>query len=133
MLCQLVKKITLLKIHSMQLLCLVLNETELLSDLLFELEKSGITGGTILDSTGMAKLLYNDKRDLPIFGSLYMLMNDGRPMNKTVLMVLDDEKVETAKSVIRQICDFSKPGVGIMFTLPVLSVEGSKHQTGTKN
>lgn len=112
----------------MQLLILVLNETEKLSDLLFELEKSGVTGGTILDSTGMARLLYSDKRELPMFSSMYMLMNDGHPMNKTVMMVLDDEKVETAKSVIKTVCDFSKPGVGIMFTLPVLSVEGSKQR-----
>lgn len=111
----------------MQLLCLVLNQTECLNDLLFELEKHGITGGTILESTGMAKLLYDSNRDTGMFSSIYLLMNDGHPMNKTILMVLDDTKVETAKSVIRTICDFSKPGVGIMFTLPVLSVETSSH------
>lgn len=110
----------------MQLLCLVLNETEHLNDLLFKLEKEGITGGTILESTGMAKLLYESNRDTEIFSSMYLLMNSGHPMNKTILMVLDDDKVETAKNVIREICDFSRPGVGIMFTLPILSVEGSK-------
>lgn len=113
----------------MQLLCLILNETEKLDDLLFKLEGSGITGGTILDSTGMARMLYNNHRDIPMFGSMYMLMNEGRPMNKTILMVLDDEKVETAKGVIRKVCDFSQPGVGVMFTLPVLSFEVSKKLT----
>lgn len=110
----------------MQLLCLVLNQIEHLNDLLFNLEEHGITGGTILDSTGMAKLLYDSNRGTGMFGSMYLMMNDGHPMNKTLLMVLQDEKVETAKTVIRETCDFSKPGVGIMFTLPVLSVEGSK-------
>lgn len=113
----------------MQLLCLVLNEIEHLNDLLFQLEENGITGGTVLDSTGMAKLLYDNNRNTGMFSSMYLLMNDGHPMNKTILMVLDDSKVETAKNVIRKVCDFSKPGVGIMFTLPVLSVETSKPPT----
>ena len=103
----------------MQLLCLILNETEKLNDLLFELEENGITGGTILDSTGMARMLYDSKRDIPMFGSMYMLMNEGRPMNK-------DEKVDKAKSIIDKVCDFNHPGVGVMFTLPVSSFECSK-------
>lgn len=110
----------------MQLLCLILNETEKLNDLLFELEANGITGGTILDSTGMARMLYDSKRDIPMFGSMYMLMNEGRPMNKTILMMLEDEKVDKAKSIIDKVCDFNHPGVGVMFTLPVSSFECSK-------
>lgn len=110
----------------MQLLILVLNKTEKLNDLLLSLENRGITGGTILDSTGMAKILYGSNSDTSMFGSMYMLMNEGRPMNKTILMALEEEKVETAKEAIREICDFSKPGVGVMFTLPISSFESSK-------
>lgn len=110
----------------MQLLILVLNKTEKLNDLLLSLESKGVTGGTILDSTGMAKFLYGSNGDTSMFGSMYMLMNEGRPMNKTILMALEEEKVETAKSAIREVCDFSKPGVGVMFTLPISSFECSK-------
>ncbi len=110
---------------NLQLLCVILNKTDKLSDLLMDLEDHGITGGTILDSTGMAKLLYSEHRDLPFFGSMYMLMNDGKPMNKTILMVLDEEKVEVAKQVVRDLTDgLDNAGTGIMFTVPVLSAEG---------
>ncbi|PIE98076.1 MAG: hypothetical protein CR988_04715 [Treponema sp.] len=108
-----------------QLLWVILNETEKLNDLLVSLEEHGITGGTIIDSTGMAKLLYHNKKDLPFFGSLYMLMNDGRQINKTILMVLNKEKVETAKQIVHDITGgMDHAGSGIMFTIPVLSVEG---------
>lgn len=111
----------------MQLLCIILNETEKLADLLEEFEKNGITGGTILDSTGMAKFLYQDRKDLPLFGSLYMLMNDGHPINKTILMVLEDDKVALAKKIVQDVSGgLDHAGSGIMFTLPVLSVEGIK-------
>ncbi|NLM00680.1 MAG: P-II family nitrogen regulator [Treponema sp.] len=110
----------------MQLLILVLNKTEKLNDLLLALGNNGISGGTILDSTGMARMLYDSNIGIPFFSAINMMMSDGRPMNKTVFMVLDDDKVDTAKDTIKTVCNFNEPGVGVMFTLPVSSFEGSK-------
>jgi hypothetical protein len=40
-------------------------------------------------------------------------------------MVLPEGKVETAKSVIREVTGgFDKPNTGIMFTVPISSTEG---------
>ncbi len=109
----------------MEALFIVLNKTEKLDDLMVSFAEHGITGGTILDSKGMAKYLYSEHQELPMFGSLYMLMNDGRPMNKTIFMLLKKEKVETAKSIVKEtLGDLNQENMGIMFTIPVSSVEG---------
>lgn len=109
----------------MEALFIVLNKTEKLDALMVSFAEHGITGGTILDSKGMAKYLYSEHHELPMFGSLYMLMNDGRPMNKTIFMLLKKEKVETAKSIVKEtLGDLNQENMGIMFTIPVSSVEG---------
>lgn len=113
----------------MEALFIVLNKVEKLDELMLAFADKGITGGTILESKGMAKFLYSEHQELPILSSLYMLMNDGRPMNKTIFMILDDEKVAVAKSVVKSVVgDLSGENVGIMFTVPISSVEGlTKH------
>ncbi len=109
----------------MQALVIVLNQTEKLEKLLMNFVAKGITGGTLIDSKGMAKELYSKHKELPMFGTLSMLLNESRPLNKTIFLILDDEKVEVAKQVVRETLeDISKKGVGIMFTVPVTSVEG---------
>ena len=44
----------------MDLLIFILNDHEKLDAILTELEKSGIRGATVIDSTGMAKVLHHD-------------------------------------------------------------------------
>lgn len=110
----------------MQMLIMVLNNVSHLEHILTEFENSGIHGATIIDSTGMAKVMNHTKpNELPIFGSLRMLMNEQRPFNKTIFTVLKDEKVQTAISCIKNVVgDLSRPDVGIVFTVPVSFWEG---------
>lgn len=110
----------------MQLLVLILNKTDLLEDILKELVDAGIKGATILDSMGMMRCLNcEDSKDVPIFGSLKMLMNEKRPFNKTVFVVLKEEQLSPAITAIKKVMgDLTKPDVGIVFTLPIDYVEG---------
>lgn len=111
----------------MQLLILVLNKVNKLDDLLLSFTKAGIKGATVLDSHGMAEVLIDHKQDIPIFGSLRMLLNEKKPFNKTIFAVLNDSQVGAALTCIRQVVgDLSKPGVGIVFTVPVNYVEGMR-------
>lgn len=112
----------------MQLLVLVLNKVNRLDDLLLSFTKAGIKGATVLDSHGMAEVLIDHhKQDVPIFGSLRMLLNEKKPFNKTIFAVLNDSQVGVALTCIRQVVgDLSKPGVGIVFTVPVNYVEGMR-------
>lgn len=109
----------------MQVLIIVLNKTEKLDDLLMEFTNKGIRGGTILDSMGMVRALADEHSDIPLFGSLKALLNENRPINKTIFMVLSEEKVKIAMACVRKIVgNINEEGTGIMFTIPVNQVEG---------
>lgn len=109
----------------MNLLVIIINETEKLDNLLVKFNDNGILGGTILDSQGMAATLCDWHHDIKIFGGLRSVLSNKRPYNKTLLMVLDDEKLEKAKGIVREvISDIDKINTGIMFTVKVSDVEG---------
>ncbi|HBG16380.1 MAG TPA: hypothetical protein DDW93_06325 [Firmicutes bacterium] len=106
----------------MQLLVFVLNKVDRLEDLLKELLNVGIKGATVLESTGMARVLHDA---IPIFGSLKMLVNQGYSYSKTVFVVLKDDQVKLAIDSLKQVVgDLYKPDVGILFTIPLNQVEG---------
>lgn len=108
------------------MLIFVLNNEDHLEEILCEFTESGIRSATIIESTGMNKVLHNEYyKELPIFGSLKMLLNERRPFNKTIFTVIRDEQVKLAVSAIEKIVgDLSKPDVGIVFTVPVNFIEG---------
>jgi len=58
-----------------QLLVLVLNQVDKLDDLLKVFMNNGITGATIINSTGMIKELASHMEYQPIFGSLFININ----------------------------------------------------------
>lgn len=109
----------------MQLLLIVLNRVEKLDALLEKLFEQGISGATILNSTGMARQLSKYSEDYPIFGMLRYLSDLDREESKTIFMVLKDEQVEIVKKVVKLVIgDLSQPDTAILFTLPMLSAEG---------
>lgn len=107
----------------MQMLVLVLNKTECLEKLLEVMIQKGIQGATVLDSTGMMRVLSNDS-DM-IFGVLRQMLNPERKASKTIFVVLRDEQVPTMRAIVRQVTGgLDKPDTGILFSLPVNFVEG---------
>lgn len=111
--------------EAMQVLVVVLNRIRRLDELLLELNNNGIRGGTILDSMGMIRVLMNEHEDIPLFGSLKKILNEDRPLNKTIFMVLPDEKVPIAMDCVRKVIpNIYEENAGIMFTVPVNNVEG---------
>ncbi|NLG89606.1 MAG: hypothetical protein GX494_10445 [Clostridiaceae bacterium] len=109
----------------MQLLVLVLNQVEKLDDLLKGFMNNGITGATIINSTGMIKELASHMEYQPIFGSFLININSDRKESKTIFIVLNDKQVETARNVIHEVIgDLSKPDTAVLFTLPVSFSEG---------
>ena len=111
----------------MNVLFIVLNEMEYLNDILDRFVDIGITGATILDSQGMGSAIYNSGRgNSPIFGSIRSFLDNARPYNKTIFTVIEDEEMlnEAVMAVKDILGDMTKPGVGMMFTLPVGNVYG---------
>ena len=105
----------------MELLVIILNKTEYLNDLLSILIEAGITQATMLDSEGMGHHL---AYEVPIFAGLRRLVGEEKAHNKTILAIVQDNKLlEELEKLLKEIeIDFSKPGTGIMFTLPLSSI-----------
>ena len=108
----------------MQLFALVLNQTEHLEHLLQEFQKNGIGGATVLDSKGMARILHSED-EMPIFYGLRSIVAPERRSSKTIFVVLQDDKVETARHIVNQVTGgLDHPDSGIMFALPLTFAEG---------
>jgi hypothetical protein len=114
----------------MQLFVFVLNRTEYLERLLEKFCESGLKGATVLESTGMARILLNSDDDVPMFAGLRALLNPERRQSKTIFMVLKDEQVDTARNIVNKVTGgLDAPDSGIMFALPLTMVEGlNKHK-----
>jgi len=109
----------------MQLLILILKKVERMEKLIENLAKSGVSGGTILEGTGMAQELMN-MEELPMFGMLRRILSDEeKEPCKVMMFVLRDEQVVTTRETIKKVVgDFSAPNTGIMFSIPITYVEG---------
>ncbi len=109
----------------MQVMFLVLNRTECLEELLEALLQKGIHGGTVMESTGMMRVIDQSGDDLPMFGAFRQLFDPERRTSKTLVMVLEDSEVASTRDIINSVIGgLDKPDTGILFTVPALMVEG---------
>ena len=111
----------------MYVLFVVLNQLEHLGEIVKKLKDVGIYSATIIDSVGTAQLRKSMGKEIPFIGSLMRSFDEVGDNNKTMFTVVDSKK-QAAKIMgeIEKICggDMSKPGTGIMFTIPIDMVRG---------
>lgn len=108
----------------MKALFIVINHEDHFNELLKEFASAGITGGTILESEGLAA---SQAEQAPELGMNYfrLFLNQGRPYNKTIFLIAEGEQLEKAKNCVRKVVgNLGKENVGIMFTVDVDSFEG---------
>lgn len=106
----------------MELLFLILNKEEHLDDVLSLFVELGITGATIIETTGMGRVLAHD---IPIFAGFRDLMVGNKPYNKTIFAVVSKEVVPEIVKGIESICGcLEEPGTGLLFTIPIANVWG---------
>ena len=105
---------------------IVLNKVNKLDHLLEELGEAGISGATIINSTGMAhELLSHD--ELGFIGTFRQLLDPKRKENRTIYMVLEDEMVDKAIEIVDKVVEgIDNPDTGIIFTVPVDLIRGVK-------
>ncbi|MDD8049075.1 MAG: hypothetical protein PHH04_05720 [Thomasclavelia sp.] len=109
----------------MKILFLVLHKVECMDDLLKNLSKEGIKGGTIIDSKGMLNTL--EKSDNTIMDSLRIFLEDPRESSKTLFFILNDEDTSKARKIINDtLGGIENPNTGIMFGMDLDFVEGIK-------
>lgn len=109
----------------MQVFFLVLSKTECLEPLLEKLLECGARGATILESTGMMRVLDQQGDDAPMFGALRHLFDPERKSSKTLMMVLEDHQADKVRALVNEVTGgLDKPDTGVMFAMPVLYAEG---------
>lgn len=108
---------------SMQLLVLILNKPECLDNLFAELIKIGVKGATVVDSTGMARVLADQSYNL--FGSIRMLMDPDLESNKTIFLAVNSDLVDKVRKTIADaVGGLDKPDTGVLFGLPITFFDG---------
>ncbi len=107
----------------MKLMVLVLNKTEDMNELLEGFLDIGIRGATVIESTGMGRIL---STHVPLFGGLSHLFDGDRPANKVIFSIIQhEEKISEAVELTNKIIgDLKEPGTGVVFTIELDKVVG---------
>ncbi|HHZ03330.1 MAG TPA: hypothetical protein GX396_10430 [Tissierellia bacterium] len=110
----------------MYALILVLNDIFKLDDI-HELFYEEEIGATSIDSQGMGKVLLDHNINLPMLDSVRKLIDGRKPYSKIIFSVIKDkEKLDKVVEKIKKELDyFDEPGIGFMFSVPVLEVYSS--------
>jgi nitrogen regulatory protein PII len=113
----------------MELLIVILNQPEYLNDILEGFLYEGISGATVIETTGMGRTLC-DK--VPIFGGIRSIIQGCRPNNLTIFTVLrsEDKRNKAIKVIEEHLGDISKPNTGFYFTVPVSMARGFAEPLG---
>lgn len=116
----------------MQFILLVLNDSGLLNDIINAWETAGVSGITILPSTGMARVrekgMWRD--DLPLIPTLEDFHDYVESLNRTLFTIVPtDEMVEKIVTATQEITgDLNKPHTGILVSWPVNRTHGLNRQ-----
>lgn len=116
-----------------QLVVLILNDPDDCHPILETWEKAGITGVTILHSTGLGRMRRAALRDdLPLMPSISDIFNSKEEFHRTLLSVVEnqedvDKMIEGVESVIGNLDD---PHTGFLFVVPVVQVHGFNRNAG---
>lgn len=110
------------------LVLLVLDDINKGPELFDAWEAAGVTGLTIMDSTGLGRLrnVMGLRDDMPLMPSIRALMQGREEHHRTIFSVVEGEamvdKIIAATESVTG--DLNKPNTGILFALPVARVVG---------
>ena len=110
----------------MVLYVLVLNKIELLEPLFEKMLDRGIRGATVMESTGMMRVLSDDENaNLPMYGLLRQLYSPERRQSRTVFIVLPEEQIPTVEAIVDEVTGgLDQPDTGIAFAMPITYQKG---------
>ena len=108
------------------MLIAVINDLSKCNEVLLAWEEAGVSGATILESTGLARI--KAARRLALIHSLRDLLTAHEFHHRTIFTVVEDEAdlERIAEVTQRVVGDFSKPDTGLMFAVPATKVWGLK-------
>lgn len=108
------------------LLIAIINDLAKCHEVLSAWEEAGVSGVTILESTGLARIKAAARDDLPLIPSLRDLLTAHEFHHRTIFTLVEDEETvgRLAEITQRVIGDFSQPDTGLMFAVPVARAWG---------
>jgi nitrogen regulatory protein P-II 1 len=105
-----------------ELLICIVKDHHLVEEILMGFLEQGIRGATVMDARGMGQIL---STDIPIFAGFRSLFPGGSSGTYVIFSVLDSAQIDEAVTLAEEVCgDFSRPGSGVLFTVPVGRVKG---------
>ncbi|NJN43271.1 MAG: hypothetical protein HC806_00040 [Anaerolineae bacterium] len=111
----------------------VLDDADRTEEILEAWNEVGIPGATVLESTGMGRLINAGLRDdTPLMPSLRDFFRSGGSHNRTLFSIIEDKiKIsEILKATEAIVGELSKPNTGVLFVLPVAEAYGlAKNKT----
>lgn len=112
----------------MFLILFVLNNPDLLANVLNAWEMAGVSGITILPSTGLGRIRQNKglREDLPLIPSLEDFYRPTSDVNNTLFTVVEDDAMveKVLQATEATIGSLNKPRNGILVVLPVAKAYG---------
>lgn len=116
----------------MYVLFIVLNETQYLSEILVTLQKLGIRGATVINTTG-SREIQDEKveESKSLLSKIVETLQGDTKNNRTIFSVMEkEEEIHEAMNEIEKVLggDMATPNKGIMFVLPVTHFRGGELQ-----
>ncbi len=112
----------------MKLILFVLHDAEKLNALLEAWQEAGVSGATVLFSTGLGRISQANalRDDLPLMPSVEDFLPKPEHLSRTIFsMIEDDAVVDRVVAATQQVVgDLSEPDRGLLMVLPVNQVYG---------
>jgi len=112
----------------MKLILFVLHDAEKLRALLDAWREAGVSGATVLFSTGLGRMEQSMalRDDLPLMPSLEDFLPQPERLSRTIFTMIDDETIvekviAATQDVVGDLCE---PDRGLLMVLPVSQVYG---------
>jgi len=118
----------------MHLIMFVLHDPEKLSELLNGWNEAGVSGVTVIPSTGIGRLKAADilREDLPLMPSLEDILEAPERYNRTLFTLVEgQEMIDRVVAATEHIIgDLDEPNTGILTVIPVSRIYGLHRKTG---
>ena len=118
----------------MYLILFILHNPEKVSEVLDAWEEVGVSGVTILASSGLGRVRMMDRKglrdDLPLIPSLEALFNHEEYYSRTLFSIVQGEQMADKLAEVTQkvVGDLSRPDTGLLVVLPVVKAYGINKQ-----
>lgn len=104
----------------MYLLLMVVDDATQLDKVLGAWVEAGVEGVTILESTGISRVLYRSKAQ-PVYGGFSQVFGSGRVGHNTLFAVIESMEVAEAAVAATEavVGSMDNPDTGVIFVVPV--------------